>query len=270
LLQNAHLPGLFSGALYRGPLKYICSPGLNCYSCPAALTSCPIGALQAVALNASLGLSLYVYGFIAAVGVLGGRFVCGWLCPFGFFQELLYRIPVAKIIPGRRLLALKWLKYGVLAVFVILIPTLAAQSGGIGLPAFCQFICPAGTLEAGLPAVALRPALRGILGALFALKLGILIFLFLLAMKLFRPFCRYLCPLGALYSFFNSVSVWRIHRQGTCSHCGHCASVCKLQTTPEQGECIRCGACVSDCPSRALTWQVGDAKAKRGRLERPL
>ena len=46
LLMNGNLSGFLKGKIYRGPLKQVCVPGLNCYSCPAAVTACPLGALQ--------------------------------------------------------------------------------------------------------------------------------------------------------------------------------------------------------------------------------
>ena len=46
LLYNANLPGFVQGRIYRGPLKSVCVPGLNCYSCPGAVGACPLGSLQ--------------------------------------------------------------------------------------------------------------------------------------------------------------------------------------------------------------------------------
>ena len=48
LITNSYLTGFLQGKIYRGDLKKLCVPGLNCYSCPGALGSCPIGSLQAV------------------------------------------------------------------------------------------------------------------------------------------------------------------------------------------------------------------------------
>ena len=109
LLTNSYLAGFARGTLYKGRLKGLCVPGLNCYSCPGAVGSCPIGALQSVLGSRKFGFSYYVVGFLVLVGALTGRFVCGWLCPFGLIQELLHRIPFRwkiRAFPGDRALRL--------------------------------------------------------------------------------------------------------------------------------------------------------------------
>ena len=106
-LTNGYVRGFLEGKIYSGPLKQLCVPGLNCYSCPGALGACPIGALQAVLGSRGRKFSFYVLGFLLAVGAVCGRFVCGWLCPFGLFQELLHKIPFPrkiKKLPGDRIL----------------------------------------------------------------------------------------------------------------------------------------------------------------------
>ena len=97
-LTNIHIPNFFKGVIYRGDFKRICLPGLNCYSCPAASGACPIGAYQAVAGSSRFNFSYYVSGFLIFVGVMVGRLVCGFLCPFGFIQEILHKIPSKKFL----------------------------------------------------------------------------------------------------------------------------------------------------------------------------
>ena len=93
LLTNGYLAGFLDGKIYQGPWKKLCVPGLNCYSCPGALGSCPIGALQAVLSSRNFQFAYYVVGFLLLIGALLGRFVCGFLCPFGWIQDLLHKIP---------------------------------------------------------------------------------------------------------------------------------------------------------------------------------
>jgi ferredoxin-type protein NapH len=87
ILANSYLPGFLRARIYKGPLKAICVPFLNCYSCPGAWGACPVGSFQSLAAGFSQTVSLYVVGLLTAVGALGGRVVCGWLCPFGFFRN---------------------------------------------------------------------------------------------------------------------------------------------------------------------------------------
>ena len=113
LLTNIHLPNFLRGGLYRGAGKTVCVPGLNCYSCPAASAACPIGAFQAVVGSSKFSFSYYITGFLILLGVLLGRFICGFLCPFGWFQELLHKIPTKKL-STKRLKPLTYLKYIIL------------------------------------------------------------------------------------------------------------------------------------------------------------
>ena len=260
IVYNANIKGFFSGSIYRGELKNVCVPGLNCYSCPGALGSCPVGSLQAVLGSAGSRVSLYVAGFLIAVGTLFGRFICGWVCPFGLVQELLHKIPGRKIKSKRIFGVLKYLKYVLLAVFVIALPMLLLWINGVSVPTFCKYICPAGTLEAGIPLVLLDSSLQASLGWLFDWKVLVLAAVVILSVFIYRPFCRFLCPLGAIYALFNRISVFGIKlEKDRCTKCGACAGACKLDIrpyeTPNAAECIRCGDCVKACPENALLYR---------------
>ena len=147
VLMNAHITGFYEGKIYQGKLKAVCTPGLNCYSCPGAYLSCPLGSFQSALVANRNKVPYYVLGTLLLFGALFGRFICGFLCPFGLIQELLYKLPVPKIKKSKVTAVLSWLKYVILVVFVIGIPLLYA------VPGFCKYICPAGTLEGGIPLV---------------------------------------------------------------------------------------------------------------------
>ena len=259
VLTNGYIIGFFQGKIYNGKLKNLCVPGLNCYSCPGSLGSCPIGSLQAVLGSAKYKVSFYLLGFFLIVGTVLGRLVCGFLCPFGLIQELLYKIPFIKKIRTFRLdRPLRWLKYIILLVFVILLPMFIVDAAGTGSPWFCKWICPAGTLEGGIPLVSTNPALQAVIGFLFQWKLAILVVTILLSIMIYRPFCKYICPLGAIYALFNRVSIYRYHvDREKCTGCRKCETACPMQISPvrevNHGECIRCGGCKSVCPVGAIT-----------------
>lgn len=259
LLTNSYLLGFAQGKIYKGKLKSLCVPGLNCYSCPGALGSCPIGAMQAVIGSWNFKFAFYVAGFLMFVGALMGRFVCGWLCPFGLIQDLLNKIPFPKKIgmfKGDKLL--RKLKYVIFAVFVILLPLVLVDVLGQGAPYFCKLICPAGTLEGGVPLVLMNKSMQSALGVLYAWKNALLFITVTLSILIYRPFCKYICPLGAVYSVFNPVSVFRYRvDKEKCTNCGACAKACKMQVDPVKNanhpECIRCGACKNACPVKAIS-----------------
>ena len=258
LLTNSHLSGFVTGKIYTGKLKNVCVPGLNCYSCPGATGACPIGSLQAVIGSWNFKMAYYVVGFLIFVGALLGRLVCGFLCPFGLIQDLLNKIPFPKKIRtfrGDKLL--RKLKYVIFLIFVILLPMFVVDIMGQGAPYFCKLICPAGTLEGGLPLVLLNKSMRSAVGWLYIWKNVILVIMIILAILIYRPFCKYICPLGAFYSIFNKVSVFRYRvDEEKCIHCGKCAKACQMEVNPVENpnsaECIRCGRCKKACPTQAI------------------
>lgn len=247
VLYNGYIAGFVSGIIYQGTLKYIPCPGLNCYSCPSAVMSCPIGALQLFVAYGKTHFSFYVTGCISAIGALTGRLVCGWACPFGLFQDMLYKIPSIKIpIPQ----PLTYIRYIILFLVVGII-ALTTQE-----PWFCK-LCPAGTIEASLPMITLNKDLRHQTGTLFLFK-AIILFL-CIAWMIFskRPFCRVFCPLGTLYSFFNRVGMLSIAVDTSkCIQCSVCLRECPMdihiyKDGPDSSQCIRCFRCVR-CPAGAI------------------
>ncbi len=266
LLTNIHLPNFLKGRIYQGKGKMACVPGLNCYSCPAASGACPIGAFQAVVGSSSFRFSYYITGFLILLGVLLGRFICGFLCPFGWFQELLHKIP------GKKLSTKKWkpltyVKYFVLLFMVVLLPAFMVNDLGMGDPFFCKYLCPQGVLEGAIPLSIASTGIRSALGALFRWKLLILIVVVILSILIYRPFCKWICPLGAFYALMNRVSLLTIEADAhTCISCGKCAKVCEMDVeilnAPNHAECIRCGKCISACPTDALHFRYGFGKPK--------
>lgn len=260
LIQNAHFKGFFTGKLYQGSIKNVCVPGLNCYSCPGAVGSCPIGSLQGFLSGLKFRFPYYVVGLLIFFGALLGRGVCGLLCPFGFLQELIYLIPgIPKRNHFRLDKPLRKGKYAVLVILVIVLPLLYPLT-----PFFCKYLCPSGTV-AGLLLAARDSMVRAQLGGIFLWKVLVLLWLVAVSLIVWRPFCKYLCPLGAIYGLFNRFSLYRMELDNEkCVHCGACASACRMcvdpSATPNSAECIRCGDCVKKCPTGAL--KIGFRRGK--------
>ena len=271
LLTNLHLPNFFKGRLYQGAGKAVCVPGLNCYSCPAASGACPIGAFQAVVGSSKFRFSYYITGTLILLGVLLGRFICGFLCPFGWFQELLHKLPTKKL-STRRLRPLTYLKYAVLLVMVVLLPALAVNEVGMGDPFFCKYLCPQGVLEGAIPLSLTNAGIRAALGTLFTRKLSILLVVMVLSVVFYRPFCKWLCPLGAFYALLNKVSLFQMQVDpNKCISCGKCAKACQMDVditkTPNHTECIRCGMCVRACPTHAVAFRYGFGNGRQNTTE---
>lgn len=171
-------------------------------------------------------LPFYVLGVMLFFGTLLGRAVCGFLCPFGLIQELLFKLPFprkkVRVMPKDRWL--RKLKY------VLLVLTIALALLLENTPTFCKWLCPVGALEGAIPLTLLASGdVVFSKGWLYFWKLLLLALLLLASATIFRPFCRYLCPLGAFYGCMNHVSIYRANVDvSRCTGCGCCAAVCPM------------------------------------------
>lgn len=247
LITNLYISVLFQKEIYKGPFKAVCVPFLYCHACPTATFSCPIGALQHY--MAIHQFPFFLLGHFILIGLLVGRMACGWLCPFGLLQELMYKIKSRKIkIPKI---------FSLLPILFLLVLAMA-------LPYFTtehwfSKLCPIGTLVAGIPWVTWNPINPttgsptiepGTVGLLFVIKILILLGLLILFVYALRPFCRYICPMGVFWGFFNKISILKLNVSSKCNHkCNSCNKRCpedlKVYEDPDSPDCIRCLECVS-------------------------
>lgn len=227
-----------------------CVPGLNCQYCPGAIAGCPLGALQSIFGSGLRNIPFYMLASIILVALLLGRIICGWLCPFGFFFDLLYKIPGSKLKKNDFTAKLSYLKYAVLAVTVVIVPLYMFHSKGITFPAFCEELCPNGLLTA----LFMNITHTGF-GFLYSdAKLVLALALIIASVVMFRPFCRFLCPLGAFYGLFNKLSVFAMRiDESKCIGCNACQRACLMDCNKVgDRECIACGKCKAVCPTKAI------------------
>jgi len=243
VLSNSYVGTVYTKTVNANPLKGICVPFLNCYACPTALFSCPIGTIQHF--TATRAIPFYVLSYIFLIGIFTGRMACGWLCPFGFLQDLMHKLPSPKYkVPH----VLKYMKYLVLLFLVIVIPYYTGE---------CWFskVCPAGTLTAGIPWAIWNPVnpangqqvLPNGPGLTFYVSVLILTGFLIWFVFSRRPFCKTACPMGAMLSFFNRYSVIKLEVANKCDVCNLCQDTCPMDLNValevDSGECIRCLEC---------------------------
>ena len=269
LLFNANLKGFVSGNIYKGNTKQFCAPGINCYSCPGAVAACPLGSLQG-SFSADRSTLFYVGGILLLYSLMFGRMICGWLCPFGLVQELMYKLKTPKLKKGPVTRVLSWLKYIILVFFVFVVP-IAYAFRDTPFPAFCKFICPAGTLEGGVGLLsnAVNASYFSMLGPLFTWKFMLMVSILIGCVFIFRLFCRFICPLGALYGLFNKISIFGVKvEEHKCVNCGLCMKHCKMDIRHvNDHECISCGECIDVCPTQAIVWK-GVKKPEEGKQKK--
>jgi len=252
ILHNAYIPGFVGMTIYQGALKGFCVPTLNCYACPGAVMSCPIGVLQHFVIARQF--PFFLLGFLGLVGAGVGRMTCGWLCPFGFLQDMM------KKLSGWKVKLPRWmgkLKYVSLAILALLLPFLFGEM-------WFSKLCPAGSIEGAIPWAlggngpdsAAGFDVVSLIGPMFWIKMVILGAILVGMVFIKRPFCRTMCPLGAIYSLFNKASLVRLRvDRKTCTDCGLCERMCPVDLKPQleidSPECIKCLECTK-CPTGAI------------------
>ena len=237
-------------------LKHLTGPVFNCYACPWASISCPIGLLQNFVMNGQV--PTYVLGTMGAVFVFVGSAFCGWVCPFGFFQDAidfvknlfkknkkLKRKPKAKS---------KSKDFSLISRLIVLVATLVLAIRYVDT-IFCK-LCPIGTIEATFPYQIANGFSYNIW---LAARIGILIFLVIMFFIVSRFWCRYLCPIGALSGPSNKISLLKLFHSGNnCEGCNICKDVCPLDIDvvkdPNSTRCTRCADCVDKCPKGHLAF----------------
>ena len=236
-------------------LRFLPCGYLQCSNCVASTFTCPLILFQRGAVMASTGMLSTGIGakviasmaaglaMLMAFGAALGSWACGWLCPFGFIQDIVYRIRALKFrLP-------LWSGHLRIPLFVAL---------GIALPYltrslfFCD-ICPSGTVNrlwqqaAGIPLFFKTPE-----GIVAMVSIGVLLLITALSVFTSRPFCTILCPIGGLHGSMNRISgmYLKVDRDG-CRDCGLCQTKCPQgidpSKEPSHSLCTRCLECTRTC-----------------------
>lgn len=236
---------------------------MNCQSCELATGACPLGTFQMSMLNKEIPFALI--GQLILTGLIGGRWVCGWLCPYGFLMDIFDKLP------GKRIklhLNFTYIKYVFLAILVISsIAYMFKEESEILL--YCSYFCPVGFYY-GVLEYALTTGLESVLEQMPFIHF-MLVYHFLMGLMVIigsiklggRFFCKYACPLGAVYGLFAKISVFKIElNNNKCVNCGKCEKVCPMdisildESLRSRSCCISCTRCVKACPSKKIEFKA--------------
>jgi len=240
----------------------LCYPFFYCHSCPAAIAGCPLGVIEHSIYRGRLSLSLLLYPFLilGAICLIIGRAVCGWLCPIGLLQRATYplsdkirkRLGLPDLSPTLISRA-RYIKYG---VFIVLVVVTTYTLGFM----FTD-ICPVGFLVGTLPVYSLNHD-KFVPNQFFVPALIVFILFIILIIISGRGWCKYFCPLGAIFALFNKISLLSVHvDKDKCVHCNICVKACPMgidvPNMYRDPECILCGKCIDACPHGAISYRVG-------------
>jgi polyferredoxin len=231
-----------------------CIPVMNCEGCLLSWFACPIGRMsEFIAFREFPILVLIV---VLVTGLLMGRFLCGWVCPMGLVQDMLYKIPAPRIRLPR---FLTWFKYGSLVITVIVVSFYFGKM----VPAFfCQF-CPTAALQVVIPDMIRFEDFTLDSGRI--LRFSVLAAFLVFAVLNHRSFCKVMCPIGAMVALTNKFTLFGIRLDNNkCVHCHKCDRTCPMnvavEKTAETGkkidrdpECIQCLTCEHVCPTAAIS-----------------
>jgi polyferredoxin len=251
IVQFLSFGALNSNFIHSAAVSRWCLPVMNCEACIYGWLGCPVGMIRnSLTMHEFPWIPLAI---VLGIGVLVGRFFCGWICPIGLLQDLLHKIPSRKFPVPRWT---TWIKYPVLAGSVF---AAAWTLGGDSPWFFCNF-CPTAGVQVVLPAAIMERDVLKLFEqpAKFASTLAML----LGAVALSRPFCKILCPIGALVAITNKIMPWKLHLNGnSCIHCRKCERSCPMDlpvmkhqdaAVSRDPECILCHECKSACPVDAI------------------
>lgn len=199
----------------------------------------PIGAIQNILVTPMEFSKTLPFWIKVAVVLIPAFFLgpvfCGWVCPKGVIQELLYRRELGIQIPDKLDNSLRKIPYVVLAA-LIAVPVL------FHVKVFTGAVSP-------------FKVIFNLMGP--PLALAFLIVVLISSLFIYRPFCKYACPVGALLNLASRIGIFRIKPGEDCTGCGICVRQCGMNAlkSSQKGEkpildkyrCIACGECRECC-----------------------
>ena len=184
--------------------------------------------------------------FFIVLAVIGNKMICGWACPFGSLQELLYSIP---ILPGikRKKLPFALTNTVRTGLFVTMLLLLFGVIGGLKGTVIYHYVNPFNLFNRDFETFS-------ILLTVVLASVGALI--------VYRPFCQFICPFGLVSWIAERFSIMRVRvDRDKCTECGACIRACPLDAAKGRvharrfpADCFSCARCLNVCPVDAIQY----------------
>lgn len=192
--------------------------------------------------------------FFIALAVIGNKLVCGWSCPFGALQEIVYSLPFFKKIKRKKLpfAVTNSIRGGIFIAMLLLLFGVVGNNRGFVL---YHLINPFNLFNLDFETSSI------LITVILALVLGLLVY---------RPFCQFICPFGFLSWFAEMISLFRVRvNHKTCTECGNCIRACPLEAAKGivekkafPADCFSCARCLNVCPVDAIKYRFVLSKEK--------
>jgi Pyruvate/2-oxoacid:ferredoxin oxidoreductase delta subunit len=201
-----------------------------------------------VGLQPSIVAVVLAFVFFVGLAIVGNKLVCGWACPFGALQELIYSLPILKRLKRKKIpfLVSNLIRGG---LFVLMLVLLFGIVGGKRGFVVYHFMNPFNlfNLQFETPTILLT----------VILALG-------LSLVTYRPFCQFICPFGFVSWLAERFSLVRVRvDHDRCGGCGACAAACPLQAAEHivegkrfGADCYSCARCLRVCPDQAIEYRT--------------
>jgi len=197
-----------------------------------------------VGLYPSVADKVWAFAFFAALALVGSKLICGWACPFGALQELIYHLPILRKLKKRKLPFVVSNTIRSILFVAMLLMLFGVVGGRKGFVIY-HYMNPFNLFNFDIETISVGATIV----AALAMSFGF-----------YRPFCQFVCPFGLLSWLLERVSIFRVKiDRGRCTHCGACISACPLDAAKDRvagktfpADCFSCARCLNVCPVDAI------------------
>jgi len=199
------------------------------------------------------GIKIIAFGFFIILAVIGNKMICGWACPFGALQEIIYSIPILRRIKQKKLpfILTNTIRTGFfLTTLLFLFGIIGASKGFV----IYHYVNPFNLFNLDFESLSILLTVIIALGGAFII---------------YRPFCQLICPFGFISWIAEKFSIYRIRiDKDKCTQCGVCIKVCPLEAAKGRvagnrlpADCFSCARCLNVCPVDAIQYKSVFRKA---------